>query len=271
MADLDELWEQPPSPAGSATDGTATPPAQPSAPPEPSPLEREVIQLRGMVQGLAAGVQQQRQPEPQPQQPDYSWKDQEFLSPDEGQLILNGKLEEFPQRLNRYLNAAAKTVHENMVGEIRKRDEYLNQMRQEYQGTFAQTQAAQQQQAFRGEFFQMHQDLQGEEFLVQQAAAQVAQEFQRQPWAYGSPQQILGRIGEVARGLKSNYLQRWGGTGDGEQATQTAGAAIPAQSPARRAQVETGGSTRIGAAPAAKNPQQKAMNAMIDHVRGGRR
>jgi hypothetical protein len=271
VGDLDELWEQPtakaqPGPAAPAQGGADSPPSLPSAPAEPSPLEREVYQLRGMVQGLAQGMQP-RQPEPAPQAPDYSWKDHEFLSSDDGQILLNGKLDEFPQRLNRYLNTVGKTVHENLVGEIQKRDQWLAQVRQESQTGLQQFQAQQQQQAYRGEFFQAHPDLQGEEFLVAQATQQVAQECVRSPGAYSAPQQILARVGEVARSMRNGYLQRWGG---GSEEPGQAVPAIPPQSPARRAQVETGGSTRLGAAPQAKTPQQKALNAMFDHVKGRR-
>jgi hypothetical protein len=263
---LDDLWERPAGATGPAAD--APPDPQPAALPEPSPLEREVYQLRGMVQGLAQGMQ--RPPEPPPQYPDYSWKEQEFLNADEQQLILNGKLEEFPQRLNRYLNSVGKTVHENLVGEIQKRDAALWQLRHESQSGLQQFAAQQQQQAFRQEFFQQHEDLKEDEFLVTQAAQTVANEFSRQPWAYSSPQQILGRIGEVARGMRQQYLQRWGSSG-GEASGPPAVGASPIPSPARRAQVETGGSTRVGQRPASSDPQRKAISAMLGSMRQRKR
>lgn len=262
--DLDALYDSPPSPD----------PQEPAAPPAPTPapsaeieeLRRELYQTKGM---LAALAQQRQMPPPAsaPAQETGNWQDREFLSEGEERLLLESTTPR--ATLNKMFNTVAKTVHEKFAQELTKRDEYLAQIAQSSQQAALQTEQARATQQFQTRFYEQHTDLAGDEPIVAQAAHSVAQEYAQQPWRFGSAEAILSRIGEVARETKKGYLTRWSGRTGDQSVGVPSGALVNA--PARRAAMETGGSTRVGLPSPPKDAQVKAISDMITHVRGVRR
>jgi hypothetical protein len=269
---LNDLWHQedsstPQEQASEPVSGGPPPsPPAPAAPDRVEELNREVYQLRGLVGGL---LNQRQTPPPAAAEPPTptEWKDREFLGPDEGELILSGDIKQFPQRLNKLLNEAARSGYQLSAAEVQRVADENRRLQEQTQQQYAQqTQAAQQQQ-FRHEFYTAHPDLQGDEWLVGQATTQVAQQFAQQPWAAPpSPQGLMQVIGQTARQLKEQSKQRWAGGSQPEPPPAAGGALSP--SPARRAQVETGGSTRVGTPPQPRDGQGKFIADMHKHVKG---
>ena len=260
--DLDMLYDEP--------KGEAPAPVPPPAPAAPSPeieeLRRELYQTKGLLAGLAQA--RPAAPEPQQVRPDPgAWQDREFLTEVEEQALLNStKPREY---LNKMFNSVGKTVQDQFAGERRKRDEYIAQLSQGTQQYVMSNQQAQATQHFQSRFYEQHADLKGDDGLVAQAAQSVAQEYSQAPWRFGSPDTILSRIGEVSREMKKSYMTRWGGSQSDESPASSAQGPA-SNSPARRAAMETGGSTRIGLPSPPKDGQAKALGAMMDHVKGRR-
>lgn len=238
-----------------------------NAPPAPptvteTDLLRQQLHFQNQLLTHAIGAKE-RPPEP-PSTAPPQWQDQDFITPDDARLILDSPGEQFPQRLNRAVNAAVKTVHDRMQEEIMRRDEQIAATREELNTRWQSLEAQRATEFWNASFYNTNPDLRDDTDLVQQATRMVADYVAKQPWVANDSSQVLGAIAYTARSLRTQKLQRWSGM-------ETSAVTMPpTASPARRAQVESGGTTRVGVARDA-NPdfQKQALADMLKHVRGG--
>lgn len=238
-------------------DSTPTPPASPEA-----DLLRQQLSFQNQLLSQVM-TQKEKPPETGPVAPPQ-WQDQEFISPDDARLILDSPGDQLHQRLNRAVNTAVKTVHERMQDEIRRRDEQIASTRAELDSRWQALESQRAADFWQQSFYGAHADLKEDPDLVQQATRVVADYVAKNPWAAQNEGQVLNAIAQTARSLRTQKLQRWSATPETE-------VSLPAgSSPARRAQVESGGSTRVGVARDANPDHQKqAIADMLKHVRGG--
>lgn len=238
---------------------------QPMAPSGPSETDILRQQLHFQNQLLAQVIPRPQAESPRAEAPPQ-WTDQEYISPDDARLILDSPAEQLPQRLNRAVNAAVRSVHETVQQQMRRLEEENRSLRGDIDSRWAGLEQQQAAQFWQNSFYEANPDLREDPELVQRATMLVAQQVTQDPSRPRSVQHTLAEIAATAKSLKQQMLARWGVQVPESQTSPTVD-----RSPGRRAQVETGGSSRVSApAPGQPNAQKSALHDMIAYVRGGK-
>lgn len=265
MADFTEFFPSGPSSESSPEQGAPSAPA-PVAPSE-ADLLRQQLQFQNhlLQQVMRPPVPTQVEQEaPEPPR----WKEKEYFGDDDTRMILDSPAEQMKGRFNRVFNAAVGEVHDSLSTQMQRQNEENARLRADLDSRFQAQEQIRNSEFWHNTFYSAHQDLREDPDLVVRATHMVAQAVAQEPWRAGSVDHTLKQIAETARGLRQQKLQRWtGGQGDMQPTVPVSASS----SPGRRAAVESGGSTRMGVAPAVnKDFQQKALGEMLAHVRGGR-
>lgn len=272
---LDNLWQSTtnaPPDTTPATDDVATvppPTTDDTLTRRMGAIEGSVAALVGMMQAMAVRGNVPADAGKPAESTSTSWQDKDFLTSTDVQAMLDSQ--EPHKAFNRAINAAVKTVYEDMTGRLGNLNRELGGRLEAQANAYVAVESQRRQESAWQEFFAGYPDLSEFRDMAELEALRLAREYQASPYMTAglTKDKVWGEVANRVRG-KLNKI-RGEGTSQEEGQDQSTFAPLSPQTRKSSTFMERGGATR--AQPTRAKPRPGSPEAMLatmdDHIRQG--